>query len=213
MAAVTDTGTIQFSRTAADTRTVFNSRTVTNSGAITRAVTNAAAVGTGLAAAAGYIGTGIGYNRRAAGIGIAFIAGIAITGTARTVSVGTAGYIFTRVSRFGSRIAGIALAAGTITAATVGTTQAGDALTGIGLDFVARHRTITVAIIAVTGTIIIAAGIGEVVAFAVSAATRTVRGTNASFAVLPSSAAVIITGTRVAVLAGRIFCGCPGVTD
>jgi transketolase len=50
MAAVTDTGTIQFSRTAADTRTVFNSRTVTNSGAITRAVTNAAAVGTGLAA-------------------------------------------------------------------------------------------------------------------------------------------------------------------
>ena len=135
MAAVTDTGTIQFSRTAADTRTVFNSRTVTNSGAITRAVTNAAAVGTGLAAAAGYIGT------------------------------------------------------------------------GIGLDFVARHRTITVAIIAVTGTIIIAAGIGEVVAFAERAATRTVRGTNASFAVLPASAAVIITGTRVAVLAGRIFCG------
>ena len=213
MAAVTDTGTIQFSRTAADTRTVFNSRTVTNSGAITRAVTNAAAVGTGLAAAAGHIGTGIGYNRRAAGIGIAFIAGIAITGTAGTVSVGTAGYIFTRVSRFGSRIAGIALAAGTITAATVGTTQAGDALTGIGLDFVARHRTITVAIIAVTGTIIIAAGIGEVVTFAVSAATRTVRGTNASFAVLPASAAVIITGTRVAVFAGRIFCGCPGVTD
>ena len=207
MAAVTDTGTIQFSRTAADTRTVFNSRTVTNSGAITRAVTNAAAVGTGLAAAAGHIGTGIGYNRRAAGIGITFIAGITITGTAGTVSVGTAGYIVTRIRRlgFGSRITGIALAAGTITAATVGTTQAGDALTGIGLDFVARHRTITVAIIAVTGTIIVAAGIGEVVAFAVSAATRTVRGTNASFAVLPASAAVIITRTWVAFFAGFKF--------
>ena len=87
------------------------------------------------------------------------------------------------------------------------TAQAGDVLTGIGLDFVAGNRTITVAIIAVTGTIIVAAGIGEVVAFAVSAATRTVRGTNASFAVLPASAAFIITGTRVAVLAGRIFCG------
>jgi hypothetical protein len=46
------------------------------------------------------------------------------------------------------------------------------------------------------------AGIREVIAAAVSAATRTVRGTNASFAVLPASAAFIITGTRVAVLAG-----------
>ena len=50
------------------------------------------------------------------------------------------------------------------------------------------------------------------VTFAVSAATRTVRGTNASFAVLPASAAVIITRTWVALFAGAEFFGRSGVT-
>ena len=80
------------------------------------------------------------------------------------------------------------------------TARTAGAGTRIGFNLVAGNRTVTVAVVAVTGTVIAAAGIREVVAFAVCAATGTVRRTNASYTILPAAAAVIISRARITVL-------------